>query len=617
MCGRGRPFARPRRRHATASDPPVPNGWLSPRCPPSRDGTTAADGFETTTADGSETTTADETGTTANRPPAERPTLQFCTSTEHTLREVVSFRYRACEQFDNGMRPDHDHPDERAETTLRAGHAAIHDAGRALFDAETAQVVRERAARLVADTLGHRPVGIYRLADGVAETTHRTPAFAELYDASRLDPAPGTLQTAAEMGLPRTETGEVPFADAAAYCVAPTGSGEFLVCPFSTASCLGDRFQTHLNEVASLAGTALLRVESAPPTPVSDSGATPTPVSDRPARTAVLDALDRSFPDYAFLYDRDGRYVDLLLGRRNVGERSRDQLVGSTVYETLTTDAADRVVTAIRTAIDDWESVSVEYPVETDGQTRRYEGVVSPVELAGDDRAVLVARDVTELRRRRAQLQQRNERLEAFTSIVCHDLKNPLNTAQGYLELATAELDDPPEQLSAVERALGRVEEISQGVLALAHHEQTELDLDSVDAERVATDCWTVTTTADAELVVEPFELRADERSLRHVFENLFGNSLTHAGPETTVRVGPTADGFYVADDGPGVDPERRELVFETGASFGDTGSGIGLVVVETVADAHGWTVDLTESWAGGARFEFAGVERPETDRNP
>jgi len=538
------------------------------------------------------------------------------------------------------MRSDHDHTDGQTEAaTLRAGHTAIHDAGRELFDAGTAQAVRERAVRLVVDTLGHRSVGVYRLADGAAEAVHQTAAFAELYDAARLDPAPGALRTAAEMGLPRTETRQVPFTDAAAYCVAPTGSGEFLVCPFSTASCLGDRFQTHLNEVASLAGTALLRAEAtgterserpaeqstAQPSPESETGSATetTPelatqsVSDRPARAAVLDALDRSFPDYAFLYDREGRYVDLLLGRRNVGERSRDQLVGSTVYETLTTDAADRVVTAIRTAIDDWETVSVEYSVETGGQSRRYEGMVSPVELAGDDRAVLVARDVTKLRRRREQLQRRNERLEAFTSIVCHDLKNPLNTAQGYLELATAELDDPPEQLSAVERALDRVEEISQGVLALAHHEQTELDLAAVDAERVATDCWTVTTTADAELVVEPFELLADERSLRHVFENLFGNSLTHAGPETTVRVGPTADGFYVADDGPGVDPERRELVFETGASFGDTGSGIGLVVVETVADAHGWTVDLTESWAGGARFEFAGVERPETDRNP
>jgi|GEM_PF-783870 len=517
------------------------------------------------------------------------------------------------------MRPDHDDGDERGETTFQTGHTAIHDAAQELFDAETAQTVRERATRLVAEHLGHRSVGVYRIADGTAEATHRTPAFAELYGDARLASVPSALRTAAEMGLPRTETEQVPFGDAAAYCVAPTGSGEFLVCPFTTASYLGDRFQTHLNEVASLAGTALCRVDAprtAGETGVSTetpSEAVPAPPSDRPARAAVLDALDRSFPDYAFLYDREGRYVDLLLGRRSVGERSRDQLVGSTVYETLTTDAADRVATAIRTAIDDWETVSVEYPVETGGQTRRYEGMVSPVELAGDDRAVLVARDVTELRRQREQLRRRNERLEAFTSIVCHDLKTPLNTAQGYLELATADLDDPPEQLSTVERALDRVAEISQGVLALAHHEQAELDLAPVDAEPVATDCWTVTTTADATLTVEPFTLVADERSLRHVFENLFGNSLTHAGPETTVRVGPTPDGFYVADDGPGVDPDRRESVFESGTSSGADGSGIGLVVVETVADAHGWTVELTESWAGGARFEFTGVTRPDT----
>jgi signal transduction histidine kinase len=52
----------------------------------------------------------------------------------------------------------------------------------------------------------------------------------------------------------------------------------------------------------------------------------------------------------------------------------------------------------------------------------------------------LVARDVTELRRQREQLRQRNEWLEAFTSIVSHDLKNPLNTAQGYLDLLERKL---------------------------------------------------------------------------------------------------------------------------------------------------------------------------------
>ena len=89
-----------------------------------------------------------------------------------------------------------------------------------------------------------------------------------------------------------------------------------------------------------------------------------------------------------------------------------------------------------------------------------------------------------------------------------------------------------------------------------------------------------------------------------------------HAGDETptpseglTVTLGATPEGFYVADDGVGVPPGDRERVFESGYSTDEEGIGTGLAVVEDLATAHGWTVSVTESAAGGARFEFGGGE--------
>ena len=76
-----------------------------------------------------------------------------------------------------------------------------------------------------------------------------------------------------------------------------------------------------------------------------------------------------------------------------------------------------------------------------------------------------------------------------------------------------------------------------------------------------------------------------------------------------TITIGALEDGFYVADDGPGIPPEEREAVFESGYSTGESGTGLGLSIVEQVAREHGWTVDLEESADGGARFEFTGVE--------
>ena len=84
-----------------------------------------------------------------------------------------------------------------------------------------------------------------------------------------------------------------------------------------------------------------------------------------------------------------------------------------------------------------------------------------------------------------------------------------------------------------------------------------------------------------------------------------------------TVTVGRTDDGFYVADDGLGIPHEDRERVFDYGFTTHEGGSGFGLAVVETIADAHGWDVAVTESVVGGARFEVTGVDRFGRGRDP
>ena len=69
------------------------------------------------------------------------------------------------------------------------------------------------------------------------------------------------------------------------------------------------------------------------------------------------------------------------------------------------------------------------------------------------------------------------------------------------------------------------------------------------------------------------------------------------------------SDGFYVEDDGPGIPEGERERVFEDGYSTVEGGTGFGLNIVREIARAHGWEVRVTESAAGGARFEISGVE--------
>ncbi|MEZ3115070.1 response regulator [Halobaculum sp. MBLA0147] len=215
----------------------------------------------------------------------------------------------------------------------------------------------------------------------------------------------------------------------------------------------------------------------------------------------------------------------------------------------------------------------------------------------------LVTRAV-ERRRQQRELRRQNERLEQFASVVSHDLRNPLAVADGWLDLAA---DGHEQGFEKVADALDRMEQLIEDVLTLARDGSDIGDVEPVELEAVAREAWSRVNTRDAELSIGGVTVvPADEGRLASVFENLFRNAVEHGGSDTTVEVGPLADGgFYVADDGPGLPTVDEDDLFEWGTTTESDGSGLGLAIVSTVAEAHGWSVTATDSEAGGARFEF------------
>jgi signal transduction histidine kinase len=217
-----------------------------------------------------------------------------------------------------------------------------------------------------------------------------------------------------------------------------------------------------------------------------------------------------------------------------------------------------------------------------------------------------------ERQRARAQLQRERDRLEEFASVVSHDLRNPLTVANGKLEQARAERDG--EHLADVADALERMEAIVEDVLTMARqgHDVGEADRDLVDLGSTIESCWATVATGDAALEVETdAAIRADADRLRRALENLFRNAVEHGTPEV-IEVGDLEDGFYVADDGPGIPTSERGSIFEPGHSSSANGTGFGLAIVRGIVQAHGWSIEATESDAGGARFEISGVDRLE-----
>jgi signal transduction histidine kinase len=146
-------------------------------------------------------------------------------------------------------------------------------------------------------------------------------------------------------------------------------------------------------------------------------------------------------------------------------------------------------------------------------------------------------------------------------------------------------------------------------VLTLAKQGATIQATEPTDLGAATEDVWPYVNAPDTDLVVETDGgVEADPSRLQELLTNLLQNAVDH-GEAETIRVGTTADGFFVADDGEGIPPEEREDVFETGFSTAEDGTGFGLAIVREIADAHGWTITVTASEDGGARFDITGVD--------
>lgn len=231
---------------------------------------------------------------------------------------------------------------------------------------------------------------------------------------------------------------------------------------------------------------------------------------------------------------------------------------------------------------------------------------------------------LVESRRARRSAEEQSERLEQFASIVSHDLRNPLNVAQGHVELLEADLDDHQERLRVISNSLDRTNDIIDDVLALSREGRAVDEFEPVSLSAVVREAWRNVDTGDADLVV-PTDgtVMADPARLQRLLENLLRNSVEHGRSDAgspssdgaaadggclTVRVETTAGGFAVEDDGPGIDTDLDEQILEPGVSTAEDGTGLGLAIVDRIARAHGWTLHVTTGRSGGARFEFGRV---------
>jgi two-component system, OmpR family, sensor kinase len=212
----------------------------------------------------------------------------------------------------------------------------------------------------------------------------------------------------------------------------------------------------------------------------------------------------------------------------------------------------------------------------------------------------------------------------AFVADASHELRTPLTVIRGQLEVLAAQSNPSEHEVHRVERLvqaeIARVTRLVDDLLLLAKAEQTEfLRIEPIDLPDYVRGLWDGMSL----LAVRRFELgavpagvlRADPDRLAQALRNLIGNAIEHTKEGdglVGMRVEVLAEGrvrFVVEDDGPGIDADQRERVFDrfhrtdAARDRASGGTGLGLAIVRAIAEAHGGRVAAVAARDGGARI--------------
>jgi len=212
-----------------------------------------------------------------------------------------------------------------------------------------------------------------------------------------------------------------------------------------------------------------------------------------------------------------------------------------------------------------------------------------------------------------------------FLEAVAHDLRSPTAAILGYSEFLREAIDPGRQDLAAdlhhiVENATA-IQDLAGEISSVASETVTEtcaaldvVDLRSlveqaVDAVRPAAEARRIDLTFDRG--PRPARILGARGQLRRIFVNLLENALKFSPEGGHVAASVSCAGervsIAVEDDGPGIPPEAREVIFRRRMRLRQVdgeGKGLGLAIAREIADLHGGTIHVEDGPNGcGSRF--------------
>ena len=349
----------------------------------------------------------------------------------------------------------------------------------------------------------------------------------------------------------------------------------------------------------------------------------------------------RSSPDGMALLSNDTyKHIDVNNKWTEITGYSREEAIGAAPSDlNLWVDLAERdrmlTILAVEGRLSNYEANFVTKA------GKKFTALISSetIEFGGNVFAIYAVKDISDRKQAEQELQVAKEVADTanrakseFLANMSHELRTPLNGILGYAQILKRSYDPAKHQagLEIIQRSGEHLLTLLNDILDLSKIEAKKLELNPSEFDlpkllQSITDIFQLQVRAkDVELIYQPMTtlpttMYGDEKRLRQVLINLFGNAVkfTDRGSVAlTVSVQPCEPNhnykvrFAIADTGVGIDPDKLEDIFLPFQQAGDrsrrySGTGLGLPICQKIVEMMGGQLHVESSLNEGSTFWF------------
>jgi len=342
-----------------------------------------------------------------------------------------------------------------------------------------------------------------------------------------------------------------------------------------------------------------------------------------------LETSMESAPDFVYIKDKDFKYVFVNEIFCKFHGKSKDQILGGTVYDVYPREQADFFTQQDRHVL---KTGSVHHSpdltiTDVNGSTHIVYAIKTPLKDAEGNVTHLIGitRDITELKRMEGQLRQA-ERLAAIgetTAIVGHDLRNPLQSIVSTIYLAKRKYEKLPlpsrklaEKFAAV-KMFNMIEEqvryMNKIVTDLHDYSRplqpqpAEISIPQLINDTFSMMTIPITVKVSVEVEEGLKKLMVDPDLMKRLFTNLTINALQamSEGGQLTIKASKKGEDAFISfqDSGAGIPEENLDKLFSPFFTTKAKGQGLGLPVCKRLVEAHGGTISVESKVGQGSTF--------------